>query len=279
MLELNPRPTRRALQARQVAEDRQPRRLVLALVILLGAFSALIVKDRDFWFPADHSQDIDLSQPEGMRTATAKPALPATSQTHMTPAPAAKRAVPVPKNSAKPAESGVVAKRAVLPPLDVEVIAGDAHRTVHPGSNAMKVEVVNPGSASKAPESSARLAAPTNAAELEHMNTASPAQGSFDGSYPLLAQQMRVQGSVVLQALIGADGIIENLRVLSGPGILASAAQQAVREWRFKPYLQNGQPVETKATITVNFTIRVADGATTTASLTPSTLRITQMAE
>lgn len=66
---------------------------------------------------------------------------------------------------------------------------------------------------------------------------------------------MKVQGSVVIQALIGADGDIQDLRVLSGPSILASAAQEAVRQWRFKPYLQNGQPVETQAKITVNFTI------------------------
>jgi periplasmic protein TonB len=70
---------------------------------------------------------------------------------------------------------------------------------------------------------------------------------------------MRVQGSVVLQAVVGTDGTIEDLRVLSGPSILITAAQQAVRQWRFKPYLQNGQPVETKARITVNFSIRISD--------------------
>ena len=80
-------------------------------------------------------------------------------------------------------------------------------------------------------------------------------------SYPLLAQHMNVQGSVVLQALIGADGVIQNLHVLSGPAILASAAEQAVREWRFKPIVQNGQAVESKAKITVNFTIKVADSS------------------
>jgi protein TonB len=72
-----------------------------------------------------------------------------------------------------------------------------------------------------------------------------------------------VQGSVVLQAVVGTDGSIENLRVLSGPAVLATAAQQAVRQWRFKPYLQNGQPVETKARIIVNFTIRISDDAKT----------------
>ena len=49
--------------------------------------------------------------------------------------------------------------------------------------------------------------------------------------------------------------------MLSGPTILAAAAQQAVREWRFKPVLQNGQPVETKANIIVNFNIRVTDNS------------------
>ena len=72
---------------------------------------------------------------------------------------------------------------------------------------------------------------------------------------------MKVQGSVVLQAVIGADGNIVNLRVVSGPSILTAAAQQAVRQWRFKPYMQNGEPVETKATITVNFSIRISDDA------------------
>jgi len=75
---------------------------------------------------------------------------------------------------------------------------------------------------------------------------------------------MNVQGSVVLQAVIGADGIIQDLHVLSGPAILAAAAQQAVREWHFKPVLQNGSPVETQAKITVNFTIKIADGSGTT---------------
>jgi TonB family protein len=62
-----------------------------------------------------------------------------------------------------------------------------------------------------------------------------------------------------MEAVINADGTIQNLRILSGVSILASAAQQAVREWRFKPIYQNGQPVESKAKITVNFTIKVGD--------------------
>jgi TonB family protein len=147
--------------------------------------------------------------------------------------------------------------RTVLPPLDVEVVAGDNHRKVHPGSNASKLDISNAASAAQTDSTPAT----TNAAERESLAAASIPS---DPSYPLLAQHMKVQGSVVLQAVIGADGIIENLRVLSGPGILTAAAQQAVREWRFKPIIQNGQAVESKARITVNFSINVADGATKT---------------
>ena len=73
--------------------------------------------------------------------------------------------------------------------------------------------------------------------------------------YPLLAKQMKVQGAVVLQALIDKTGNIQDLHVVSGPAILSAAAQEAVKQWHFKPYYQGGQPVETEARITVNFTI------------------------
>ena len=73
--------------------------------------------------------------------------------------------------------------------------------------------------------------------------------------YPLLARQMKVQGSVVLDAMIGRDGKIQDLRVVQGPTILAEAAREAVRQWRFRPYYEDGQAVETQAHITVNFMI------------------------
>jgi len=143
----------------------------------------------------------------------------------------------------------VATTRTVLPPMDVDVVAGNGHQSVRPANKAAKVEILTPGSAPK-------IGAVTNAIGRERISSDA---AQSDSSYPLLAQNMNVQGSVVLQAIIGADGIIENIHVLSGPAILAAAAQQAVREWRFKPVLQNGQPVETKANITVNFTIKVAD--------------------
>jgi len=148
----------------------------------------------------------------------------------------------------------------MLPPLDVEVVAGDSHRTVRPGTNVAKVEIPGDSNRASATKTSAANVT-TNASEHEALSPVSVADSRqpADLSYPLLGQHTRVQGSVVLQAVVGVDGTIENLRVVSGPSILAAAAQQAVRQWRFKPYLQNGQPVETKTTITVNFSIRVAD--------------------
>jgi len=73
--------------------------------------------------------------------------------------------------------------------------------------------------------------------------------------YPPLARNARVQGQVVLTAIISKDGIIQDLRVLSGHPLLVQAALDAVRQWRYKPYLLNGEPVEVETTVTVNFTL------------------------
>jgi protein TonB len=72
--------------------------------------------------------------------------------------------------------------------------------------------------------------------------------------YPVLAHQMKVEGSVI-QALIGRDALIQDLRVLSGPPILATAAEEAVKQWHFKPHVKGAETVETQTMITVNFTI------------------------
>ena len=74
-------------------------------------------------------------------------------------------------------------------------------------------------------------------------------------NYPPLARQARIQGSVLLQAVISKDGAIENLRLISGHPMLAPAALDAVKQWRYKPYILNGEPVEVETQITVNFTL------------------------
>ncbi len=73
--------------------------------------------------------------------------------------------------------------------------------------------------------------------------------------YPPLARAARVQGEVVLSAVINTNGQIENLQLVSGHPMLVPAAIAAVKQWRYKPYLLNGQPVEVETTITVIFTL------------------------
>jgi protein TonB len=74
-------------------------------------------------------------------------------------------------------------------------------------------------------------------------------------NYPPLARQARIQGQVLLQAEISKDGSIQNLRLISGHPMLAPAAIEAVKQWKYKPYLLNGEPVEVETQVQVNFTL------------------------
>ena len=74
-------------------------------------------------------------------------------------------------------------------------------------------------------------------------------------NYPPLARQARIQGTVLLQAQISKDGNIENLQLISGHPMLAPAAIEAVKQWKYKPYLLNGEPVEVETQVQVNFTL------------------------
>jgi protein TonB len=73
--------------------------------------------------------------------------------------------------------------------------------------------------------------------------------------YPPLAKQARVQGTVVLSAIISKEGNIEQLKVMSGHPMLIQNALDAVRQWKYKPYVLNGEPVEVDTTISVVFTL------------------------
>jgi len=72
-------------------------------------------------------------------------------------------------------------------------------------------------------------------------------------NYPPLARQARIQGTVELRAIISKMGTIENLNVVSGHALLVTSAVEAVKQWRYRPYLLNGEPIEVETEITVNF--------------------------
>ena len=254
-------------------EHKQRRKMMLALVLMVAALVVVLVKDRSFWFGSSDTSVADFDAPDEPTpeaTAPSNTAAPAVAEIEI-PGPAAPavakpkkhpghKAVVQPQQPVEPPPAIVASNRTALPPLEVEVVAGDNHRTVNPRVNSMRVDM--PPSATPAPPAAVPqtvAAATPNVPAAERVRISPDAghvlQHKVDPSYPMLARQMKVQGSVVLQALIGRDGLIQDLHVLSGPGILSSAAQEAVRQWRFRPYLQNGQAVETEANITVNFTI------------------------
>jgi len=260
----------RTASATPEMEQKQRRRMLTALAVLLTALLVVIIRDRQFWFPPS-SEPVAVDQPP----APASPVVTPQIETAPPAGTSLKPTTPAKTRNARGKHSSAAAartpdqslaatpplvamtNRAVLPPLDVEVVAGNQHRTITPGSNSVKVDMQ-----SAAPsDTSSATATPTqevpNATAQVSLSarTAERVSRTVSPSYPLLAKQMKVQGAVVLQALIDKTGKIEDLHVVSGPAILSAAAQEAVKQWHFKPYYQGGQPVETEARITVNFTI------------------------
>ncbi len=73
--------------------------------------------------------------------------------------------------------------------------------------------------------------------------------------YPRSALTMRIEGAVELAATISKEGEIKDVKVLKGDPQLSRAAVQAVKQWKYKPYLLNGEPVEIQTQITVNFNL------------------------
>jgi periplasmic protein TonB len=71
--------------------------------------------------------------------------------------------------------------------------------------------------------------------------------------YPPMAIQTRQEGTVILRAVIDRSGQITSVQVLGGPALLQRAAKEAVQQWRYRPYILNGQPIEVETQITVNF--------------------------
>lgn len=228
----------------------QRKRMLIALGVLLFTLVAVVVKDWDFWFPAseDAGDSAAYRVRRSIQPASTSPA----------------RATRDQRRSAKPAEPAqtsapliATAERTALPPLQVEVVAGNRRTTPPARSNAIRLDMGS-GTASPLAEPPAVKAQgmPNEANRVQlSPQTQQTVSVSVPPDYPLLARQMKVQGAVILQALISREGSIQELQIVSGPSILAAAAREAVKQWRFKPYYQSGEPVETQARITVNFTI------------------------
>ena len=246
MIELTPRRTVGNSQVRVATDNSQPRRVFLALLLLMIALVALLLKDRGIWFSSDQSI-VDSDQPTAtVAPKTAATTAPATTkQTRSITASATKKAIVAATPASEPKMGDapvVVSSRTALAPLGIQVITGDTRSS----SRYQSESHIN------AAERAARSIAPS------HQRSRARALGrSAFAVLPVAGAAHECTGIGGLAGHHRRRGLVQNLRVMSGPAILASAAQQAVREWRFKPVLQNGQAVETKAKITVNFTIKV----------------------
>ena len=224
---------------------------LIALGILLVALAAVVLKDWDFWFPPSAEVQEETFHRRHTTIASTPASAPATpTHEHK----AVKSAAPAVATSEIP--FATTTERAALPALEVEVVAGNRHITIPAKSNSIHVDV----DSGQTTESGAPAPAPNpvvNAGDRVELSpqTAQNVTLSVPPNYPMLARQMKVQGAVSLQVLISREGTIQELQILSGPPILATAAREAVKQWHFKPYLLNGQPVETQARVTVNFTI------------------------
>jgi periplasmic protein TonB len=102
--------------------------------------------------------------------------------------------------------------------------------------------------ASTPPPATKRIRVPAPMAEANLVYDVAP-------KYPPEAGRARIEGTVVLMAVIGKDGTVRDVRVESGLPLLAQAAIDAVKQWRYRPYLLNGEPVEIDSQITINFNL------------------------
>jgi periplasmic protein TonB len=279
-----------AFSTREIAPDpnlpQQRKRMAFALLLMLVTLAVVLVKNRHTLFPeavsAVEPQSVAVQDPDNQPSEEVDLATPPSNSKSSSPAPAKKRPSaevkkPGPAKPDAPNSNAPIVSRAVLPPLEVEVVAGDQRRSLSTSGDSVKVDTssgvspgVNGSLAYRAParppvQAQASVNTPTpagpetpaKAAERVRLSpqTLQALVHPVEPNYPLLARQMKVQGAVILDALISRDGSIQDLRIVSGPTILASAAMEAVRQWRFKPYYQEGEAVETQAHITVNFTI------------------------
>jgi periplasmic protein TonB len=147
-----------------------------------------------------------------------------------------------------------VIEETVAPPQVNYSDVGDSGVIGHRGAGEGVFGMIPADSAARA------VLPPPSAPKTERpFRTSSMLEGSLIHSvqptYPPMARTARIQGSVVLSAIIAKDGSMEGLHALSGHPMLVTAAVEAVRQWRYRPYILNNQAIEVETQITVNFTL------------------------
>ena len=188
------------------------------------------------------------------------------------------RSIPIAAPSSPPQSAPAAASRAssqsVAMPRPIEMPLADAPTRIHigavrpdgPSSAADSGSISDmPGTGNGIPGGDPFSHAASNSAPhvVRQTGPLTISKGVAEGMaisrpsppYPAIARAAGVQGTVILQATISKAGTIEGLRVVEGPLMLRQAALDAVKQWRYRPYLLNGDPVEVETTINVNFVL------------------------
>jgi TonB family protein len=235
------------LEAR--SDRKRYRRMFFNFALLIAALAAVVVKYRSFWFDSLSFEEAGNQTMSDAITKSKRRVKPATSRrgsiNQRTPS----------ASESQTAESSEHPDFEIAPlRVDVTYSSG-MHETLLARNSAVHIDMQrDPWQSVAAPAPETRV---IQAAERVHLSdqTVEVLAVPVEPVYPRLAQQSRVEGSVVLHAWMNKDGIVQSVTVISGPDILTTAALEAIRQWRFKPHYDSGEAVPTETRITVNFTI------------------------
>ena len=238
-----------------VSDSRHRLQLLFALALLLTALILVVVRNRQFWLDALSLGELTYQTTSDTISKSAP---------HVNPAPSRKTGSRQAPSSTVEPQGNVSSEpqETLLSPLQVDVTYSSGQRqTIVASNSAIHLDLKqNPQMLSALPSGSTVIGTEAHAsgsgAQVRFSSGAVEILGRpKEPVYPSPAQQAHVQGSVVLQASIGEDGVVQALQVISGPAMLTTAALEAVKQWHFRPHYEAGKAVPTEALITVNFSI------------------------
>ncbi len=228
------------------------RRMFFAFALLIAALAVIVVKYRPFWFDSLSFEQAGNQTTSDAITKSKPRVKPATSRRGSTNQRTPSASEPQTAESSEHPDL-------VIAPLRVDVTySSGKHETLLARNSAVHIDMQrDPRQSVAVPAPAPETGVLIQAAERVYLSaqTVEVVAVPVEPVYPLLAQQSHVQGTVVLHAQVNKDGMVQALKVISGPDILITAALEAVKQWRFKPHYESGEAVPTETLITVNFTI------------------------
>lgn len=268
--EVSPQPVRRDPHSRREQIVRAIRASVLVAAAIAATVLFLSYKEViGVWarsFRAELAAELGISRPRRIRLPIPAPAKSTADSRGRSPS---KIPPGVPSRASAPGAASNHTKSLAVPaqagPAEFEVQGPDNERKLipfhsgpvvwlHERTTVARIRAQRVGAADisgKPPDAQAGGSTAGNTLEISGLL---PERSELPG-YPPLALQNDVKGAVVLRALIAADGTVQDVRLISGPPLLAPAVMDAVRTWRYKPHFRDGKPVPVETHVVVEFSI------------------------